>query len=93
VPQTMKRILEGRETDSLAAVRACRLMGLWEVVVDDKIRENTEPIKLVNKVLYIGTKSAVWAQELNYLKIEFIKKFNEHAKREVIVDIHFRIMN
>jgi len=93
VPQLMKRILEGRNTEGLTAVRACRLMGLWQDIVDEKIKDVTEPIKLVNKVLFVGAKSAVWAQELNYLKSDIINKFNEYAKFEAITDIHFRIMN
>jgi predicted nucleic acid-binding Zn ribbon protein len=73
-------------------VQNCRLLELWTEVVDERVSRNTEPIKIRNRTLHISTKTAVWAQELSFLKQQIIRKFNDKAGIEVISDIRFKTM-
>lgn len=68
----------------------CQLIGLWAEVIDERVRKNTEPIKIRNRTLYVSTSSSTWAQELSFFKRELIQKFNAKAGREAIRDIRFK---
>lgn len=80
------------EEVSLPLIKNCRILSLWPQVVDERVKKNTEAIKIMNRTLYISTSSPVWAQELSFLKREIIKKFNQEAGEEVISDIKFKAM-
>ena len=70
----------------------CRLLELWGEVVEDNIARNTEPVKISNRTLHVAARTAVWAQELTFLKRQIIQKFNERAGRDAINDIRFKTM-
>ncbi|MBU0502489.1 MAG: DUF721 domain-containing protein [bacterium] len=82
-------VLGGMDFGVGGAIKICGLLALWPDVVDEKVCRNTEAVKINNKVLYVSTTSPAWAQELTFLKIAIIKKFNDLAGKEVIVDIKF----
>lgn len=71
-------------------VQNCSLLSIWGEVVDERVGKQTEAVKVVNKVLYVSAASPAWAQELSYLKVQIIEKFNQKAGREIIRDIRFR---
>lgn len=79
-----------RRGDFSQAVRSCWLSSLWNEIIDERMRKNTESIKVRNRVLYISTSSSTWAQELSLLKAEIIRKFNERAGEEAIRDVRFK---
>lgn len=72
------------------AILAGRVALLWAEVVTEEISRQTEAIKVKNRVLYVNTKSPVWAQELNFLKKEIIDKINAMAGLEAVKDIRFK---
>ena len=72
------------------AVKLCNLLEIWDRVVDARVGKNTEAIKIWNRTLYVTTSSAAWANELIYLRKEFIQKFNAAAGEGAISDICFR---
>ncbi|MGB9613281.1 MAG: DciA family protein [Candidatus Margulisiibacteriota bacterium] len=88
--QSIGNILDELEGELFWTIRNCRLLALWRQVVDESIAKNTEPIKISNRTLYVSTSSPVWAHELSYLKREIIKKFNEKAGEEAILNIRFK---
>lgn len=63
---------------------------LWEQSVSPEIAKQTEAIKVKNRVLYVNTKSPVWAQELNFLKKDIMDRINEKAGCAAVRDIRFR---
>ena len=71
-------------------VKACSSLSLWKEIVDERISNNTDAIKISNQTLFVSTSTPVWAQELSYLKKEMIIKFNERAGEEIIRDIRFK---
>ncbi|OGB88996.1 hypothetical protein A2625_04645 [candidate division WOR-1 bacterium RIFCSPHIGHO2_01_FULL_53_15] len=72
------------------AVENCRLVALWNSVADDRVRRNTEAVKIAERTLYVLTASPAWAAELGFLKKAFISKFNDLAGRDAISDIRFK---
>ena len=90
MPQQIAEIF-GRLDDGLVrTVRNCQLVNIWSQVVDEKISRNTEAVKIANYTLYVSTSSAVWAQELSFLKKTIIARFNDKAGEEAIRDIKFK---
>ena len=88
--ERLSEILEGIEAGFGRTVKACRLLSLWDRVVDDRVGRQTEAVKIRNRVLYVRAASPAWAQELSFLKCEIIKKFNSEAGKEAILDIKFK---
>lgn len=88
--QKLSEILNGMEIGIGRTIAACRTLSLWNRVVGERVGKQTEAVKIRNRVLYVSTSSAAWAQELSFLKNEFIKKFNAEAGKEAIQDIRFR---
>jgi predicted nucleic acid-binding Zn ribbon protein len=90
VAQHLAEILENMNTGLGRAVKLCGWLAIWDKVVDDRIRKHTEAVKISNKTLSVSTSSPTWANELTFLKGEFIKKFNQAAGQEIIRDIKFK---
>ena len=88
--QKLADILEGMNTGLARSVKICNQLTLWERVVDERVRRHTEAVKIKFKVLYVTTSSPAWAQELGFLKQQFIAKFNAEAGQEAIADIKFK---
>ena len=74
----------------LSCARDARVILLWTESVSAEIARHTEPVKIRNRVLYVNTKSPVWAQELGFLKPEIIRKLNEKAGFDAVQDIRFK---
>ena len=83
-------ILQSLSTPAAKAIRGCGLLSLWNEVVDERVRKQTEPVKISNRTLYVSTATSAWAQELSFLRKEIVSKFNRRAGEEVIRDIKFR---
>jgi predicted nucleic acid-binding Zn ribbon protein len=88
--QKLSEVLAGIEGGAGNALGACRLLSLWEKVVDERVGKQTEAIKIRNRTLYVSTATPAWAQELSFLKREIVKKFNAEAGKDVIRDIKFK---
>ena len=51
-----------------------QLIKDWESIVGKMMAENTVPLKIKSKTLFINTKHAIFAQELGFLAPEILKK-------------------
>jgi len=89
VAEKLADILGGMNYGVACSVKICEQITFWAEIVDDKVRKNSEAVKIRDKVLTVITSSPTWAQELTFLKVELVKKFNELAGEEVIIDIRF----
>ena len=49
----------------------------WKTIVGSKIAEATEIIKIEKDTLYVKCKNPTWKNELQYQKIEILKKINK----------------
>ncbi|WP_196593523.1 DUF721 domain-containing protein [Pectinatus sottacetonis] len=61
----------------------------WEDIVGKEIAEHAVPKHFAFGVLYIGTSSSVWANNLLYMKLDIINKINDILKYRLIKDIKF----
>lgn len=89
MPQRLKNVLAGMQ-DLSPTLRNCSLISLWAQVVDERVKKNTDPVKIKNRVLYVSAATPTWAQELSFLKGQIMKKFNDLAGEPAIVDIRFK---
>lgn len=83
--------LVGYNHKAARVIRSALLLGLWEEVVGGKLSQHAEPIKIINRTLYLSTSNSCWAQEISLLKREIISKFNRAAGEEAIQDIRFKL--
>jgi predicted nucleic acid-binding Zn ribbon protein len=90
VVERLSDILNKEAEKSQGALKSCQLVQLWGGVVDERVKKNTEPVKVRNRVLYVTAKTPAWAQELSFLKKEIIEKFNRRAGEEAIRDVRFK---
>lgn len=90
--EQLKEVLSRIAGDSLPLVRQCGLLSLWSQVVDERVGQHTNPVKISNKVLLVETSNPVWAQELNFLKTALVEKFNKLAGEPAIENIRFKAM-
>ena len=66
---------------------------VWAEVVGEQMAAATEVLGVSGGVLRVSTKSAVWANELTFYKVEILRRLNLTlgvAKAPVITDIHFQ---
>jgi predicted nucleic acid-binding Zn ribbon protein len=54
----------------------CSVIDCWQTVVGEKIANNTRPIYIARKVLWVATSSSVWAQTLSMQRYTLLKKLN-----------------
>ena len=81
----LERILYRRPT-----LRAFWILSLWPEVVPERIKKNTEPLKVKGGTLFVAAKSAAWANELTMLKTKLIARLNQAIGEEVVKDIRFQ---
>ena len=66
-----------------------KAMVLWEDVVGQKIKENTDPIEVQFGVMTVKVKNSVWKQELQFQKDDIIKSLNKKLIKTMIKDLRF----
>lgn len=86
----LAEILKEQESGVGRTIKLCKLLSAWKEIAGDRVGQQTEAVKISNGTLYVLASSPAWAQELTFLKSEFINKFNLIAGSEIITDIRFR---
>ena len=64
-----------------------RLYNAWEQIVGKEIAGRTHPRKLHRGLLILQTTSAVWKNELTFLKERLIRQINTYLDENIIRDI------
>ena len=64
-----------------------KLYNAWEQIVGSNIANRTHPRKLHRGLLILQTTSAVWKNELTFLKQRLIQQINTYLDQETIKDI------
>ncbi|GIW23098.1 MAG: hypothetical protein KatS3mg068_2105 [Candidatus Sericytochromatia bacterium] len=67
------------------------ILNLWSNIVGEQFSKNTFPIKFDKGIIYVSVSSNVWLNQINFFKLEIIKKYNEYYKNQLIKDIKFLI--
>jgi len=71
-------------------IREQRAMLVWNEVVGAQVASAAQPEFARDGILFVVTKSAVWANELTFLKREIISKLNQKLRGNAIRDIVLR---
>ena len=84
---TLKKLIrkQGLENE----INQQKAIDLWEEVVGQKIKENTEPLEIQFGVMIVKTKNPVWKQELQLQKEDIIKSINKKLIKTMIKDLRF----
>ncbi len=64
------------------------LLREWQGVVKPKIAQQTRPLYISRKILWIATSSSVWAQHLTFKRHQILKQLNAKLALS-LVDIRF----
>lgn len=90
MPQKLANIFQQMDGGIAGTLRNCQLLSLWGQIVDGRVGRNTEAVKIRNHTLFVATANVIWAQELGFLRKEFVDKFNRVAGGDYINDIRFK---
>ncbi|MBI3804033.1 MAG: DUF721 domain-containing protein [Nitrospirae bacterium] len=63
----------------------------WKEVVGPQIAAHTYPTEIRFTTLHLLVDSAVWMQELSFMKKEIIEKSNRLLEKQSIRDLHLRV--
>lgn len=75
---------------SATKVRESMAFAYWARVVGPQAAAASTPESVREGVLFVHTKSAVWSQELTFMKATILKELNRHIGRPVLREIVFR---
>ncbi|WP_448381617.1 DUF721 domain-containing protein [Gloeomargarita sp.] len=65
------------------------LLRLWAEVVGPTVARQTQPLYIRRQVLYVATRSPVWAQNLAFERHRLLQRLNPHLPQP-LQDIRFR---
>ena len=88
ISQIMKYCLKDLKIDK--KLIEIHVINKWEEIIGRNIAQATTNIYIQNRVLFIHVNSSLIKQELFMIKEGIIKRFNEMAKEEIIVDLVLR---
>ena len=89
----LKKTIESLTKDNSqleSALLTGTLSRYWKHIFEGPIAKNSWPTSIRNRVLYVETGSPAWAQQLDLMKGELIKKLNSFLGQEKIVDLRFK---
>jgi len=89
----IKRVLEDyfKKKKWQKKIKVYQIINSWGDVVDKKIAQHSQPIKIQGETLFLRVKSNVWANELNLRKGEIINKINLKIGEKAISEILFKV--
>jgi hypothetical protein len=67
------------------------IYSIWSNIAGEQIMQITRSVYIKNNEIVIILNSSIWAQELNFLSLEYAKKFNESLKIDSIKKVTFKV--
>lgn len=62
----------------------------WDRIVGEKLAQHSFPMHIKHGILWVACDSAVWLQEMFFLKKDIQRKTNEFLKWKRIKDVQFK---
>ncbi|MHB1001034.1 MAG: DUF721 domain-containing protein [Armatimonadota bacterium] len=84
----LSNMLHNSDIDRKLKEHTCLLV--WDEVVGEQVSGAAQPDKVIDGMLFVMTKSPVWANELQFYKADMISKLNSRVGGTVIKDIIFK---
>ncbi|MEK7275616.1 MAG: DUF721 domain-containing protein [Candidatus Desantisbacteria bacterium] len=91
--QRIKVFDEGRKVPLTKKISEGTIIQKWTEIVGKVISSHTQPLRVKERLLFVGVDSSIWANELSLLKMQIISDINKTIGQNMISDIHFKIMN
>jgi len=66
------------------------IFNRWKEIVGDEICKKAKPFRITRGTLYVSVATSTWANELNLMSDQLIKKINSFIGEEVVKGIRFR---
>ncbi len=66
------------------------IFNRWKEIVGDEICKKAKPFRITRGILYVSVATSTWANELNLMSDQLIKKINSFIGEEVVKGIRFR---
>ena len=70
-------------------IEQSRAIIIWPKIVGKRIAEVSKPEKVVNGILFVRVKSAVWRSEFVFMKYKILNKLEKELGKNVVNDIRF----
>lgn len=71
-------------------LRRAQVVEEWAAIVGERIAKETQAERVRGSTLFVFTSSSVWAQELEFMKQDILKKIRSELGKGVVTDIRFR---
>jgi len=78
------------DSDIDRKIKKFNIFNHWSDIVGSDIGNKTTPQKLLRQTLYISVTSSTWANELNLMSGQLIKKINDFVGEAVVKDLRFK---
>jgi len=88
VSELLEKLVKEKRWDKHFALG--RLKNDWHRIVGSASASHTTPSYIKNKKLFIEVDSPIWANQLNFLKLEIINTINNYYNKKVVNDIFFK---
>jgi predicted nucleic acid-binding Zn ribbon protein len=78
------------DSDIGKKIKKFNIFNHWPDIVGIDIGKKTKPEKLLRQTLYISVTSSTWANELNLMSGQLIKKINDFVGETVVKELRFK---
>jgi hypothetical protein len=84
----LSELLRGMDFETKIKEHTC--LAAWDEVVGERVANSAQPDFIRDGLMFVTTKSPVWANELNLYKREMISKINAKVGSTILKDIVFK---
>lgn len=85
-------ILNVLEDLGLRDAKKCAIIiSRWDKIAGEGLKNLVNPERYRHGILHISVMNHSWAQELQMLKPQFLKKINAEIGKDVVKDIRFQV--
>ncbi|OGC75632.1 MAG: hypothetical protein A2145_00995 [candidate division Zixibacteria bacterium RBG_16_40_9] len=70
-------------------IKEFQALANWPKIVGPKVAENSKPVRIEGKKLFVRVENSVWKNELIFMEKEIKNKLNQSVAGEVVKDIVF----
>jgi predicted nucleic acid-binding Zn ribbon protein len=92
-PRPLARALEGVTATLAPATTLAQVQGCWADVVGESVAGETTPVSERDGVVTVACRSAVWAQELEFMAPDLAERLNAALGRgrSAVAALRFRV--
>lgn len=70
-------------------INKAKLFNHWEDIIGEEISKKAKPKRLKKGLLYVSVTTSTWANELNLMSGQIIRKINSYIGEDIVKEIRF----